>query len=323
MTRTIPAPFPWFGGKKRVADTVWRALGNPDNFVEPFAGSLAVLLARPHAPRTETVNDSDGLLINFWRAVKHDPEAVAAAADWPVSELDLSARHLRLVSRRADLTERMAADPSHFDVQLAGWWVWGACAWIGSGWCSGEGPWTEQDGLLRKLPHLGDRGRGIKRQMPHIGNRGQGINRQMPHLDRGQGITEWFGDLSERLRDVRITCGDWARVCEDSVTVRHGETAVFLDPPYFDGAVDYAEADRGVAVRVREWAQENGGRMRIALCGYDGDHDMPGWQCHKWKAHGGYSSADGENQNATRERVWLSPRCAPADAQGDLFGGDR
>ena len=98
MTRTIPAPFPWFGGKKRVADTVWRALGNPDNFVEPFAGSLAVLLARPHAPRTETVNDSDGLLINFWRAVKHDPEAVAEAAFYPINECDLHARHLWLVN---------------------------------------------------------------------------------------------------------------------------------------------------------------------------------------------------------------------------------
>ena len=55
----LKAPFPWFGGKSRVAHIVWEAFGNCDNYVEPFAGSLAVLLARPHPPQTETVNDLD------------------------------------------------------------------------------------------------------------------------------------------------------------------------------------------------------------------------------------------------------------------------
>ena len=35
------------GGKSKVADMVWERLGDVDNFVEPFAGSLAVLLRRP------------------------------------------------------------------------------------------------------------------------------------------------------------------------------------------------------------------------------------------------------------------------------------
>ena len=56
----MKAPFVWFGGKRRVADAVWAALGDVDNYVEPFAGSLAVLLERPNPPRTETVNDADG-----------------------------------------------------------------------------------------------------------------------------------------------------------------------------------------------------------------------------------------------------------------------
>ena len=54
--RVLRAPFPWFGGKSRAADVVWRAFGNVPNYVEPFAGSLAVLLARPHAPKVETAN---------------------------------------------------------------------------------------------------------------------------------------------------------------------------------------------------------------------------------------------------------------------------
>jgi hypothetical protein len=43
----LRAPFPWFGGKRRVVDVVWRAFG-PDipNVIDPFMGSCA-LLARP------------------------------------------------------------------------------------------------------------------------------------------------------------------------------------------------------------------------------------------------------------------------------------
>jgi len=38
---SLRAPFPWFGGKRRIAPAIWPALGAVDNYVEPFAGSLA------------------------------------------------------------------------------------------------------------------------------------------------------------------------------------------------------------------------------------------------------------------------------------------
>ncbi len=72
----IKAPFPWFGGKSRAAPLIWSRLGEVDNYVEPFAGSLAVLLGSPRIARTETVNDKDGFIANFWRAVAADPNAV-------------------------------------------------------------------------------------------------------------------------------------------------------------------------------------------------------------------------------------------------------
>ena len=87
MSGELRAPFPWFGGKSRIASVVWEVLGNVPNYVEPFFGSGAVLLARPHAPRIETVNDLDGMVCNFWRAVKAAPEEVAKHADWPVIEI--------------------------------------------------------------------------------------------------------------------------------------------------------------------------------------------------------------------------------------------
>jgi len=129
---TLKAPFPWFGGKRKVAPQVWEALGDVDNYVEPFAGSIAVLLGRPPSPRdklTETINDADGYICNFWRALAHDPEAVAHFADYPVNETDLFARHLWLVSSgRSRLLNGLEADPDYYDAQIAGWWVWGICS---------------------------------------------------------------------------------------------------------------------------------------------------------------------------------------------------
>lgn len=124
----MKAPFIWFGGKRRVASLVWEAFGDVDNYVEPFAGSLAVLLERPgwHKRRAETVNDADCYLANFWRAVAADPEAVAVHADWPVNESDLFARHLWLVNEGRARIAAMEADPEFCDVRVAGWWVCGA-----------------------------------------------------------------------------------------------------------------------------------------------------------------------------------------------------
>jgi DNA adenine methylase len=307
----LKAPFPWFGGKRDAAELVWDRFGNLPNYVEPFFGSGAVLLGRPHEPKTETVNDLDGLLCNFWRATATRPEEVAAAADWPVSECDLSARHLELVERRAELTRKLEADPDFSDPLLAGWWVWGQCAWIGSGWCSGEGPWTRGPEGLRKLPHLGNQGQGINRQLPHLG-------------DQGRGINDMMRALASRLRRVRIACGSWERVLGDSVTWRHGLTGVFLDPPYAGGEMDYSASPRGsVAASVAEWAREAGKRedMRIALCGHAGEHVMPGWVEVPWKARGGYGNQGGkdEDDNRHREVVWFSPACGAPSGQRGLF----
>ena len=214
----LRAPFPWFGGKSGVASVVWRYFGDVDNYVEPFAGSLAVLLARPTVPTgaAETINDLDHYLANFWRALQAAPEEVARYADWPVNEDDLTARHIWLVNAGRQRLERIPADPDFYDAKIAGWWVWGICSWIGSGWCSGAGPWQNVDGVLTKV----ERG-GVRRKLPHLGDAGQGINRQLPHLgDAGQGqcaawtehLQDIMRELADRLRRVRVCCGDWQRV---------------------------------------------------------------------------------------------------------------
>src|ERR1035438_10787548 len=92
----LKAPFPWFGGKSRVADIVWDRFGDVPNYCEPFFGSGAVFLNRPHAPCAETINDLDCMVANVWRAIQQDPNAVGYHADNPVNEADQHARHLWL-----------------------------------------------------------------------------------------------------------------------------------------------------------------------------------------------------------------------------------
>ena len=248
-------PFPWFGGKSDAAPHVWAALGDVDHYVEPFAGSLAVLMRRPHvANRTyysETVNDVDGLLINAWRSIQYSPDATAEAASWPVTEADIMARHLALLRWRSERNlELLMADPEWHDPKMGGWWMYGQSGWIGSGWCSGDGAWVVgDDGRITKRAKAG-RGEGVNRKLPFVGNDGRGVNtaavreegvgRKLPHLsDNGQGVAHgnlreegvaieheyhpmtmpelrrWFGYLSARLRHVRVLNGDWSRVCTD------------------------------------------------------------------------------------------------------------
>ncbi len=322
-------PFPWFGGKSAVADVVWRAIGaDVKNYVEPFFGSGAVLFMRPGGSgQIETVNDADGFVANFWRALQKDPDAVAYHADNPVNEADLHARHLWLIGQRERVTDRLCGDADWFDAKVAGWWCWGLCCWIGSGWCSGSGPWVSENGEMV----LRNAGQGVKRQLPHLGDAGQGVNRQLPHLgDAGKGdYLRWFAD---RLARVRVCCGDWSRVCGPSVTFRHGTTGVFLDPPYADTAKRtsklYATDSESVAHAVREWAIEQGKNpdMRIVLAGYEGEHAMPDdWRVVEWKAAGGYAFSGGGDSigkdNRNKERLWLSPACLPINDGGDSFLG--
>jgi hypothetical protein len=351
----IDRPYIWFGGKARCAHTVWAALGDVDNYVEPFYGGGAVHLMRPHAPRVETINDADGFVANFWRAVQAAPDEVAAVLDQPVNEVDLEARHRWLCCAstaaevrasawatpaarerlagwldehgdKAGFLARMKEDPGHYDATRAGWWCWGLCAWIGRGWCEGEW-WPGQPGASH--------GQGIcdgANKRPHLG-RSHGVHRKLPHFGGSRGVcapsraarVEWMRQLADRLRHVRVCCGDWARVVTDGATDHGSTVGVFLDPPYSAEAGRdnniYRCEDLTVAHDVRAWCLQRTGqpRYRIVLAGYAGEGheelERAGWRVVAWKAGGGFASfAKGANAckaNAHRERLWLSPSCLP------------
>jgi hypothetical protein len=316
---TLKAPFPYFGTKGSVAGLVWERLGNVRVYNEPFFGSGAVLLGRPDEPGIENVNDLDGFIANFWRAVQEEPDKVAEYADWPVNETDLHARHRWLVGQRGRIEPLLREDPHYYDCKVAGWWVWGISQWIAVGWCPVSGkPWQQ-------MPSIAKTGMGVhqvrlKQKRPHISDNGKGVHKQ-----------GWTGELSdvmrelgERLRRVRVLCGDWKRlVGSPSVTTINGLCGVFLDPPYADTAKRdssiYAKDCLEVAHEVREWAIAHGDDplFRIAVCGYEGEHIFPdSWDCVAWKALGGYSNTGNGpgKENREKERLWFSPHCLkPAD----------
>lgn len=305
MSANLKSPYPWFGGKSRVASVVWQRFGKVRNYVEPFFGSGAVLLQRPTPfEGVETINDKDGMVSNFWRAVQAAPESVARHADWPVNENDLHARNRWLAGERESLQEKLEVDPEWFDARAAGWWVYGLSCWVGGGWAVL---------LYKRRPYLGQAGRGV-------------------HRTTIEDVQAYFRSLSARLRGVRVCCGDWGRVATEAATTQHqGVTAVFLDPPYSaeakrDNAL-YSVEDLAVAHSVREWCLERGDdpKLRAALCGYEGEHDAleaAGWSAFAWETADGMARGRdaGGLANARRERIWFSPACLNSDRMA-LFAG--
>lgn len=72
MTAPARPPLAYYGGKTTLATHIGSMLPDHSHYVEPFAGSLAVLLAKSPS-RMETVNDLDGDLMCFWRVLREQP----------------------------------------------------------------------------------------------------------------------------------------------------------------------------------------------------------------------------------------------------------
>ncbi len=194
MTDEMPkvkAPFPYYGGKRKVADMVWERLGEVAHYIEPFAGSLAVLLARPHKPRIETVNDTDCFLTNFWRCVRDLPAShrwlvgvtkpEPKPADWAHSdEAWLAACEVFRGTPNASartFREHLRNDPDYRDPLYAARWVWGICQWIGGGWCqTRDGEYTD-DATHDRRPLIG----GFEAQTGLPANW-----ERLPNMDKGQ-----------------------------------------------------------------------------------------------------------------------------------------
>lgn len=70
--------FGWYGGKYSHLDWLLPLLPESQHYCEPFGGSAAVLINRKPSP-VETYNDLDGEVVNFFRVLRDQKEALIEA----------------------------------------------------------------------------------------------------------------------------------------------------------------------------------------------------------------------------------------------------
>lgn len=303
MSSKLIAPFPYIGGKSSVTSMVWSRFGNVRTYIEPFAGSMAILLDRPPCHFDDTImlrelaNDKAGLVVNTWRAIQYDPDGFASyiIKNAPVFELDLLARQKYLISIEESLSASLEEDPEFYDLKVATYWISGLSSHV-----TGANYPTE-----------------ISNRRPRVASFGKGIHSPSRLSD----LDDLLAAIAARLRHVKILCGDWSRtVTEPAMEADKGLVGVFLDPPYTKGsgrsANLYDHDDFEIGHEVFEWCMRYGEskNIRIALCGLEGEYEIPStWESVAWKAQGA-------SKNADLERIWFSPHCIdPTKQKTGLF----
>lgn len=76
-TPRVPQPLKYHGGKYYMAPQIVALMPPHVHYVEPYAGGLAVMLAKDCVGVSEVVNDIDGDLMNFWNVLKEATASVA------------------------------------------------------------------------------------------------------------------------------------------------------------------------------------------------------------------------------------------------------
>jgi len=94
--------FGWYGGKFSHLDWLLPFLPKCHHYCEPFAGSAAVLLNRPPA-NVETYNDIDGEVVNFFRTLRNDPDALIRAIG--LTPFSREEYHLAIYGNAVDISD--------------------------------------------------------------------------------------------------------------------------------------------------------------------------------------------------------------------------
>jgi len=294
-------PFTYFGGKRVIAAEVWRRFGwNIPNYIEPFAGGLSVLLARPIFDMRELqnyrelANDTNLFLLNFWRTVQQENiEELIKLMDFPAHEAELLARREEMMRRHFELAG-ILRKAKGYDSELAAYWLYVQRQWIGGG---ADDPNTAP---VMKMVRAKESG------------------------FLGDSIEEHLRFIQARIRRVRFFEKDWQRPLRKATqTINIGTTGIFIDPPYigtsdyYGGRLDQGDPANKVPLEARQWALKYGQypEFRIAYCGYLHHHDSffpeggkNGWIKYPWGIKNGYSTP-GENKELEIDTVWFSPHC--------------
>jgi len=289
--------FPYIGGKYTIAPEINRRFGEVDTRIDAFTGSSSWILASPPV-KYEIVNDLDGYVVNYLRAVKYAPEEVARHLDFPRAELELIAYHHYTRDKLPELIARLGGDPDYYDPVLAARWAY-MMAYKLDPSLTKPGGWLTRDGRL-----MYERGNG------RIRGSLTSSHRVLSRLVKEHRVSEYVAALSERLRGVQVYWNDFEVVARKAHRPELGVVGILLDPPYPCHLRDFDYDTDGADVwhRAARWAVANGDnpRLRIAVCGYnDADSDAlfpSGWARFVWQR-------SGIGQNKDRECIWFSPHC--------------
>jgi len=289
--------FPYIGGKYTVAPEINRRFGEIDTRIDAFTGSSSWILASPPV-RYEIVNDLDGYVVNYLRAVKYAPDEVARHLDFPRAELELIAYHHYTRDRLPELVARLGGDPDYYDPVLAARWAYVMAHSLMHEY-KRAGSWLVRDGRLRY-----ERGTGRIR--------GSMTSRHLllTRLLKERRVFEYITSLSERLRCVQVWWNDFEVVVEKADRSEFGVVGILLDPPYPRHLRDFDYDTDGADVwqRAARWAVANGDnpKLRIAVCGYN-DAESDALFPHSWTRFVWRRSGIGQNKD--RECIWFSPHC--------------
>lgn len=205
MEAKIKALSPWFGSKRNLAPRIVEAVGKHSAYWEPFAGSIAVLLAKP-VVTMETVNDLHGDLINLARVVQHDKLSIELFSR--LSRVACCEPLHREAAERHRARGNMPAGELDLD-RAADYFL---CSWLGRNGVAGTQSYNH--GFCRRFTKNG--GHTAKRFVSAV-----------------ESIPDWW----ERLRHVTILNDDGFAILErieDATGV-----SIYCDPPYLVKGAKY------------------------------------------------------------------------------------
>lgn len=226
-------PFPYHGGKGRLARRIVEIMPPHAVYVEPFCGSAAVMFKKGTPPVTngdhyrEVINDTNCAVVDFFRAARADPDGLARKIQaMPYAQIE-HARALAVyhgVESEADPLERAAL----FYLLLCGSGAFGIGGTQTSGRCSESQAqtWRNRQGRIG-----------------HVLNRLSGVHVQS--MDAVDLIEKWDSPQTFFYVDppyVGTSCGHYSGYGADDqaalLRALDGAQGSFVLSGYADSAID-------------------------------------------------------------------------------------
>jgi hypothetical protein len=291
--------FPYIGGKYTVASEINRRFGAIDTRIDAFTGSSSWILASEPV-RYEIVNDLDGYVVNYLRAIKYAPEEVARHLDFPRAELELIAYHHYTRDKLPELVARLGGDPDYYDPVIAARWAYVMAYKLDPSLLK-PGGWLTRDGRL-----VYERGVGRKRgsmtsnasSYSLVSSENAGFRNTSLRSLNDCAAFKYSGTIL-RL-SPRNQKHSHIRRCRHSVSTRPTRATCGISTTTPTAQMS------GIAPRAGRSLNGDNPKLRIAVCGYsDEESDAlfpPDWARFIWRRIG-------IGQNKDMECIWFSPHC--------------